>query len=213
MANVVNYILDPLLIRLSIRKLLLFTACNKHIYGTSYDIIKYKCREKYQIDESVILHSWRYTLALLSFGYREIPIIVNLSKHNDVKLQFMNYFTIYADDIYNEKGISDNNTQIDWSISINDHYIYYTHKYQIKLTELTHTLDDYYNSPGKIEELINFYGTIMKFPGYVSKPRKSCQRINDFSIFRDNKYIGLCKRDSDTTTLFNSITSIDIFMM
>ena len=193
-----EYLLQPLLPYLSVKKLLMFTSCNKFLNSKSEKYLEDKCKKLYDVDNPRI--SWRYTLSLLKYGQREIPIIVNLCDGNNVTLKCLYNTTIYAD---NDKPIPESYDYVNASI---DKYhmelTYYDSCFQLLKSnlELTDTLDDYLSSDQKEE----YYFGDTSF--HISKPRNNCERHFNIQPLNNKKYIGL------SNSLFESITSLDIFM-
>jgi len=214
-----EHVFQPLLKRLSTDKLLNFTSCNKFLNNVSEEYLKTKCQQLYDIENYKI--SWRYTLSLLKHGYKDIPIFINLCDNNIVKLEYKCNITIYAD------IINDDIIRPELLNSLNDiingefyGYSYYTCSIQIlkNKRELEDSIRNYLNtfdieSEHNVRWNWDFLGESLLFCHDISTPRKNCERINNYDDFNDNKYIGISNRNSDNKSLFEVITSIDIFVV
>lgn len=203
-----EYIYRPLLPYLSVRKIIMFTTCNKFLYSVSESYLKDKCQELYNVEKPKI--SWRYTLLLLKYGKKDIPLIENRYDGNLLCLVHFTDITIYAHTPNNK--IIDPEFLIDDLISYGfDNYEYITSNIQIldDNKKLIDTIDDYIDS---FEESDISYRLTPNFFNKVSLPRLNCKRVNHIDNFNNNKYAGLSYRNSDNKTLFEAITSIDFFI-
>jgi hypothetical protein len=191
-----EFIYQPLLPILSVRSLIMFTSCNKFLYSLSETFIKDKCLSLYAVENPRA--TWRYTLSLLKYGKRDIPIIVNLINDNKVTLKSIYSTTIYADDI---NPVAEYYSYVEASIDkYSTGYLY--HKSCFQLVKENSDLVDNLLTTG-----IEFYGDYHN----ISNPRTNCQRFYDILHLNNEKYIGLSKIYDKT--IFEAIASIDIFML
>ena len=200
-----EYLSQPLLPYLSVKKLIMFTSCNKFLNSKSENLLEDKCKKLYDID--VPKYSWRYTLTLLKYGKRKIPIIMNLSDGgNNVILKCSSYTTVYACDPGTLPESYDN------VIKTIDEYlmelIYFNSCFQLLEPnfKLIDNLEDYLlsNNGGCYYNKVG--GPIFR----ISAPRKNCRRCYGLQKLNNKKYIGLSMLHDKT--LFESITSVDVFM-
>ena len=92
---------DPLLPRLELKELLLFTSCNKHLYSISEKYLKEEgLKDDYirgYFEESSI-KSYRYILSLLKYGKKKVPVILNICDKKNVNLEYKYYMLLTAED-------------------------------------------------------------------------------------------------------------------
>lgn len=214
-----EHIYQPLLPYLFVKKLIMFTTCNKFLYSISETYLKDKCQELYDVETPII--SWRYTLSLLKYGKRDIPVIFIFCGEG-FRLQHVFNIQIYANYKNNIIWNLQEFGEVEYAIEQEIHCTYYTSRVQVcELNkEIEDSLEDYINNYTKdynhnLEYMVE--DEILEFPYPISTCRKNCKRIihccEEFGDdgFYGNKYIGLATRD-DGRTLFETITSIDIFM-
>jgi hypothetical protein len=85
--------------KLSIKKLLNLTGCNRNLLNSPF--FKEKCQEKYQNKGKLKLYPlkrWRGTLSLLKFGFKERPIVINYCGNCRPRLKYWSNLCICAND-------------------------------------------------------------------------------------------------------------------
>jgi hypothetical protein len=213
-----EHICQPLFPYFSVKKLIYFTSCNKYLYDNSESSLENKCNGLYNVYPEDVKISWRYTLSLLKYGKRDIPVILNLCGWN-VKLKCPFNTQICAnytnDFIWKLKTLDD----VKCASKQQSGYSFCTSQVQICKSnlKLEDSLDDYldnYENDCKHDLTYTIFREELEleFPCSISTPRKNCKRLKEYyPEFNGSEYIGLSLRN-DGKTLFESIVSIDIFM-
>lgn len=201
-----EYICQPLLPHLSVKKLLMFTSCNKFLHSKSEEYIREKCKILFGSFKPKI--SWRYTLPLLKYGKRQVPVFVNLCDDNGkVTIEHKYNAIIYARENKpsTKSHISFDNSVEEFSLD----YQYYDSCFQIlePNSKLEDSIENYISSNDTEDHEI-YDNKRLSFK--ISQPRNNCERYYFPHLLNNNKYIGLSQIHDKT--LFESITSIDIFM-
>lgn len=212
-----EHICQPLFPYFSVKKLIYITSCNKYLYNNSEPYIKNKCNELYDVYDEDVKISWRYTLSLLKYGKRDIPVILNLCGGYNVELKCSFNTQIYANHknyiIWKLKSLDG----VKYAIKQSSNYTYCTSQVQVcgSNKQLEDSLDDYLNNYREDTEHdleYTFFEEEIEFPCSISTPRKNCKRLKEYyPEFDGSDYIGLSIRN-DGKTLFESIVSVDIFM-